>query len=155
MSLETMAFVLGGALIAAGLFGGGLEIKELKLPQIGGAARVIAACVGIAFVALALAINLKWMQRSEESMQPKTGENSRTFETPMHGGLRLDACYEWAKRCGEDAASAWCRGQGYTRATAYPVENVGERGVSTKLIGTNAVCKEKFCEAFVHITCSK
>src|SRR5215510_12206965 len=113
MSLDTMAFVLGGILIAAGVFGGGLEIKELKLPQIGGAARIIAALVGSAFIALALAINLKWIQRSDESAPPRASDSSKTFPAPMsdssktfpapmYEGLRLDACYEWANRCGEE-----------------------------------------------------
>jgi arginine exporter protein ArgO len=155
MSIETMAFVLGGALIAAGVFGGGLEIKELKLPQIAGTARAVAAMVGIAFVVLALAINQKWIEQKREANQPTPSENTKTFATPMYEGMRLDACVEWAKRCGEEAATTWCKTQGYLRATTYPTENVGERGVSTKLIGTREVCKEKYCTSFTEITCTK
>lgn len=77
MSIETMAFVLGGALIAAGVFGGGLEIKELKLPQIAGTARAVAAMVGIAFVVLALAINQKWIEQKKEANQPTPSENTK------------------------------------------------------------------------------
>lgn len=155
MSLETMAFVLGGLLIAAGVFGGGLEIKELKLPQIGGTPRLVAAVLGAAFVVLALAINQKWMEQRRESTQPSPTESSRAFATPMYEGLRLDACVEWAKRCGEEAATTWCKMQGFERATQYPTENVGERGVATKLIGTGEICQEKFCASFTEITCTK
>lgn len=59
MSLETMSFILGGILIAAALFGGGFEIKELKLPQIGAIARVLTAIVGIVFIWLAIYIHSK------------------------------------------------------------------------------------------------
>ena len=155
MSLETMAFILGGILIAAGVFGGGLEVKELKLPQIGGIPRLVAVMAGIAFVALALAINQKWIEQVRGSKQPNATESPKTFATPMYEGLRLDICVEWAKRCGEEAATAWCKTQGYVRATQYPSENVGERGVSTKLIGSREVCKVRFCTSFTEITCTK
>jgi hypothetical protein len=153
MTLETMAFILGALLIAAGVFGGGLEIKELKIPQIRGAARVTSVFVGVVFIALAIAINLKWIG----SVQEKTpqGGSVSTFQAPTLDGLRLDACVQWAARCGEEAASAWCKLQGYERAIDYPLENVGERGVSTKLIGTRQVCSEKFCASFAQITCTK
>lgn len=151
MSLDIMAFVLGGLLVAAGLFGGGIEIKELKLPQISGGARIASTVIGVGFVVLALSINLKWID--PKGANPPSVD--KTFEAPMFEGLRLDACVEWAKRCGEEAATAWCKVQGYNRATDYPIENVGERGVSTKLIGTNVVCKEKFCGSFSRITCVK
>jgi hypothetical protein len=73
----------------------------------------------------------------------------------MYNGVRLDACFVWAERCGEEAATAWCKDQGYTRAIEFPIENVGERGVSTKLIGTQQICGEKYCASFAQITCTK
>jgi hypothetical protein len=148
MSLETMAFVLGGLLICAGVFGGGLEVKELKLPQIGGAARFISGVAGISFVVLALAINLQWVPNGSDPV-------SRTFPAPMYDGVRLDACFTWAERCGEEAATAWCKDQGYIRAIEFPIENVGERGASTKLIGTQQICRESFCASFAQITCTR
>ncbi len=155
MSIETMAFVLGGLLIAASVFGGGLEVKELKLPQIGGVQRAVAAVAGVTFVFLALAINQKWMELAKQAALPAAAESTKTFAAPLHDGVRLDACVEWATRCGEEAATAWCRAQGYVRATRYPLENVGERGVATKLIGTQAVCKQNFCASFSEITCAR
>ncbi len=155
MSLETMVFVLGGIFLATGVFGGGIEIKELKLPQINGVARIVSAVVGLAFVTLALAINLGWTKHPVEGSTFLAGSTAKTFEAPMFEGLRLDACVDWSKRCGEEAASTWCKEQGYARATEYPFENVGERGIPTKLIGTKDVCKEKFCTSFSQITCIK
>jgi hypothetical protein len=149
MSLETIAFLLGGFLLTVGLFGGGLEIKELKLPQINGVARIASVVAGFGFITLALAINLEWMKHGEAV------STTKKFDVPMFEGLRLDACVEWSKRCGEEAATTWCKEQGYDRATVYPFENVGERGIPTKLIGTKDVCKQKFCTSFSQITCVK
>nr|WP_316642334.1 hypothetical protein [uncultured Roseateles sp.] len=156
MSLETMSFILGGILVAAALFGGGLEIKELKLPQIGTIGRVLAAIVGAGFIALAIYLNPNkgtvGATKPSESTPDKT---TMTFQGPMHGDLRLDACQQWAQNCGEPAATAWCKTKGFVRATDYPQENVGAAGAATRLIGTNQVCKEKFCASFVYITCEK
>jgi hypothetical protein len=146
MSLEVMAFILGGLLVGAGIFGGGLEIKELKLPQIAGFARAASLTIGAAFIALAIFLNPK---------PPGTGPVTVTFQAPMYDGMRLDACFEWGKRCVEKPATAWCKTQGFSRSIEHPVENVGERGVSTKLIGTQQVCSEKFCASFEYITCEK
>jgi hypothetical protein len=155
MSIEAMAFILGGLLLAAGVFGGGLEVRELKLPQIGTAQRLVASVAGIAFVVLALALNQSWIEHKKEGNQPVGPEATKAFGTPMYESLRLDACVEWARRCGEEAATAWCKTQGYARAIQHSIENVGERGVSTKLIGTKEVCKGTFCSSFSEITCTK
>jgi hypothetical protein len=155
MSIETMAFILGGLLLAAGVFGGGLEVKEIRLPQIGTAQRLVAAVAGIAFVVLALALNQSWIERKKDGPSSSAADGTKVFEAPMFENLRLDACVEWSKRCGEEAATAWCKTQGYVRAIQYPMENVGERGVSTKLIGTKDVCKERFCSSFSEITCTR
>ena len=155
MSLETMAFILGGLLIAASVFGGGLEIKELKMPQIGTVQRAVAAVAGMAFVALALAINQKWIEHANESRPASVAEGSKTFTAPLYDGVRVDVCVEWAKRCGEEAATAWCRTQGYSRATHYPMENVGLQGLPTKLIGTQSICSKDFCTSFSEVTCNR
>ncbi len=155
MSLDTMSFILGGILVAAALFGGGLEIKELKIPQIGIVARVLAALVGIGFIALAIYLNPKKSEQDTKVTDSASTKTTQTFQAPMHGDFRLDACEQWAQNCGEPAASAWCRGKGFARAIDFPYENVGSAGVTTRLIGTNQVCKEKICASFVYITCEK
>jgi hypothetical protein len=110
-----------------------------------------------AFVIAALGMGT-WLVLSggmQEPRKPTQGRSVSTFEAPRLDELRLDACVEWAVRCGEEAASAWCKLQGYERAISYPLVNVGERGISTKLIGTRQVCSAKFCSSFAQITCTK
>ncbi|MCE2948707.1 MAG: hypothetical protein ACK515_24540 [bacterium] len=167
MSLETMSFILGGILLGAGLFGGGLEIKELKLPQIGPVARAMSALVGIAFVALAVFLNPKPEPVPAPAPAPQPAATPPavpapharrevvSFADPMQGDLRLDACLKWGELCGEPAASAWCRARGLSKALEFPIVNVGERGIATRLIGTDQVCRQVFCASFSVITCEK
>jgi len=150
-----MSFILGGALIAAALFGGGLEIKELKLPQIGSVARVLTSVVGITFIGLAMYLHPNPAGSAPTPPDLESKKTTLTFQSPMYGDLRLDACLRWAQNCGEPAATAWCKSKGLSRATEYPQENVGEQGIGTRLIDTNQVCKEKFCSSFVYIVCEK
>jgi hypothetical protein len=161
MSLETMSFILGGILLGAGLFGGGLEIKELKLPQIGPVARAMSALVGVAFVALAVFLNPKPVPAPPPAAAapavpaPQAKREAISFADPMQGDLRLDACLKWGELCGEPAASAWCRARGLSKALEFLVVNVGERGIATRLIGTDQVCRAPFCASFSVITCEK
>jgi hypothetical protein len=155
VSLETMSFILGGILVAASLFGGGLEIKELKLPQIGSVARGLSAVVGVAFVVLAIYLNQKGSQFSNKPANVGALNKTVSFQAPMHGDLRLDVCQQWAQNCGESTATAWCKTKGFSRATEFPQENVGIAGTATRLIGTNQVCREQMCSSFVYITCEK
>jgi hypothetical protein len=54
MSIELLSFVLGGFLVAVGLLGGGIEVRELKVPSVGRITRVLSFAAGLAFVGLAV-----------------------------------------------------------------------------------------------------
>lgn len=155
MSLETMSFILGGILVGAGLFGGGLEIRELRLPQIGTVPRVLCAIFGVAFVALAVFLRPA-SHPAEENASPQDQPKQRmSFQEPMHGDMRVDVCLEWGQQCGEPAATAWCKSKGMTRAVEFPTELVGSRGIATRVIGSNMECRASFCASFVFITCER
>lgn len=53
-SIDILAFVVGAALIVIGIFGGGMEVKEIKVPKIAGLARVAAFGVGLLFVVVGI-----------------------------------------------------------------------------------------------------
>ena len=53
MSIDTMAFILGGLLVAVALLGGGLEVRELKIPSVGRIGRLLCFIVGAVFIGLA------------------------------------------------------------------------------------------------------
>jgi TPR repeat protein len=52
MTVPLLSFILGGILLLAGIIGGGIEVKELKIPRISGATRGIATLSGFVFVVL-------------------------------------------------------------------------------------------------------
>jgi hypothetical protein len=51
-TLEVMTFILGALLCAVGILGGGVEIKELKIPKITFLTRMLAVIGGSVFIAL-------------------------------------------------------------------------------------------------------
>jgi hypothetical protein len=136
MSIDVLAFILGGLLVAVGLLGGGIEIRELKIPPVGRIPRALSFFAGLGFVGLAVLLSTHQIKRPPVVPNEGPRIERQTFPQPIYDGLRLDACYEWAKRCGEEAASAWCKTNGFQRAIDYPTENVGNRGMHTKLIGS-------------------
>jgi hypothetical protein len=48
--MEMVAFIFGCALVLIGIIGGGMEIKELKVPTISGLTRIISIVVGVGFI---------------------------------------------------------------------------------------------------------
>ena len=53
-TVQVLLLIFGLLLLASGIVGGGFEIKEIKVPQLHGSARLVAAIVGLAFVTFAL-----------------------------------------------------------------------------------------------------
>jgi hypothetical protein len=65
-------FVIAGVLLViASVFGGGLEIKELKIPKIRKGARILSAVVGIVFIAIGISYKPPWPGRSPEITTPQ------------------------------------------------------------------------------------
>jgi hypothetical protein len=56
MTAQTVVFVFGGLLILIAVIGGGFELKELRVPQVSGVARLLAALVGAALIALGVTL---------------------------------------------------------------------------------------------------
>lgn len=54
MELHTISFVFGATLLIVGIWGGGIEIKELKIPRVGGMVRSLSLLIGIIFIVLGL-----------------------------------------------------------------------------------------------------
>ncbi len=57
MSAELVVLMLGSLLVMIGIIGGGFEIKELKVPQVGGMARLVSGAAGA--VLLVVGIGMK------------------------------------------------------------------------------------------------
>lgn len=50
MTISTAVFLFGGALLAIGIIGGGLDIREIKVPQVGMVSRILSAALGVVFM---------------------------------------------------------------------------------------------------------
>jgi hypothetical protein len=82
MSPTLLLFGVGGLLLVAGLLGGGLEMRELKIPRVGRFARVLATGAGAVCILLGIAM----------STPPEAGPGdnvARAAETgPVHFTVR-------------------------------------------------------------------
>jgi hypothetical protein len=56
MSIEFLSFLVGSVLIGVAIIGGGFELKELKMPRVGVAVRLVSLGAGLAFIVLALGL---------------------------------------------------------------------------------------------------
>jgi hypothetical protein len=75
------------------------------------------------------------------------------FTNPTQGQYRVDYCLKWGEQCGQPAVDAWCRGQGFKRASAWaPAWDIGA-ATPTLVIGDNKVCPEAYCDGFASVTC--
>lgn len=76
----------------------------------------------------------------------------RRFEAPRIDEQRLDWCYQTGKQCGQKAAYAFCRYQGYSAVSRFSLEiNIAQ----TRTVGSNELCVGHHCKAFSSITCQR
>ena len=79
----------------------------------------------------------------------------RQFPNPTFKGYRVDICLYWGRECEEPAATAWCKYQGYTRATAWEIDsNIGADS-PTWILYDETSCDQPYCDGFLVITCSR
>jgi hypothetical protein len=71
LDLNAITFLFGAGLLAVAILGGGFEVKELKVPKVGGLARFLSGVVGAVFVLIALGTfqNL-WHERQSSPSSP-------------------------------------------------------------------------------------
>lgn len=81
------------------------------------------------------------------------------FKEPrlVPGGPRIDWCLNWGTDCGEEAADAFCRRQGYARAVEGGFKK--DPGVSTVTLvqGSGRTCdgRDRHCDSFKRIKCMR
>ena len=76
------------------------------------------------------------------------------FRAPKVGNLPLDWCLYFAEKCGEPAASAFCRSQGLATSSDFLQ---GHPVPETKVIGDGGLCQagknNAVCDTFAEVTC--
>lgn len=75
------------------------------------------------------------------------------FDKPTVDGVLLDWCRLYADKCGQPAADAFCRANGYRRTVRYVKWN--GPGLPTKIISNGQICDDPGCDSFVWIECKK
>ncbi len=82
------------------------------------------------------------------------GLASQTFAYPVHRIYRLNSCLTSKGNCGAPAAQAWCKTQGFGKATGWEIdENIGSL-FPTVVLGEDRICAQFVCDGFLEITCA-
>ena len=156
MSINTPLFLLGSVCIIAAIVGGGLKVIGNEFPILSSRSRQLAlAGVGVILVVISL---LSF--NSGGSPSPTSpGSQQQIFSYPTIGGYRLDWCYSQGTQCGIQAATEWCKTQGYNQASDFVQDYaVSQKGIETKTVGDGGICigsNAERCDSFITITCRK
>lgn len=97
VTIEVISFIIGGILIGTAIVGGGFEVKEIKMPQVGAGVRIASLVVGSGFLLLAMGI---W------------GANNPHLLVPPHTGNAFTGAQTTVETAAEPA----------TQATPQPLE---------------------------------
>jgi hypothetical protein len=87
------------------------------------------------------------------SPAPAPAALSQTFEYPVHEIYRLNFCLRWGLDCGEPAATAWCKSQGFAKASAWKIDKDIGSLFPTIVLADKRVCAQFPCDGFEEITC--
>ena len=75
------------------------------------------------------------------------------IDAPQVDGVMLDWCRRFAEKCGQPAADAFCRANGYRRSVRF-VQWI-DPGKPTKIISDGQICDSEGCDSFRWIECKK
>jgi hypothetical protein len=82
MTVEVMMCVFGALLVLTGIVGGGLEVKELKIPKVGMPSRVAAYVSGFLFILMGVVLSFKGEEPVEEDPREEVANARAEPETP-------------------------------------------------------------------------
>ena len=60
LDIKTASFIFGALLVLVALFGGGIKVKELTIPQVGRRLRIVAGLIGPLFILYAMASSFEF-----------------------------------------------------------------------------------------------
>ncbi|MEZ5776106.1 MAG: hypothetical protein R3D33_15785 [Hyphomicrobiaceae bacterium] len=79
----------------------------------------------------------------------------QTFMEPRISGSRLDWCLSWASNCGKPAADAFCRANGFAKASSFQMDaDIGGHSPTRIISNPAQVCSDPNCDGFSQITCT-
>jgi hypothetical protein len=87
-------------------------------------------------------------------LPPGGGGETRTYQKPRLGGLRLNYCFKKGRGCdGQTAADAFCDSKGYDDAADFQQSSPLSPLYPTRYIGNGRKCTDLVCYSFAKITC--
>src|SRR5262245_19458819 len=88
MGPDTIVLIVGAVLVVTGVLGGGIELRELKIPTVRAPTRILAVLVGLVFLGIGLDSTLLDNDSPEQVSNP----NELRFSNPPQQGKSND---EW------------------------------------------------------------
>ena len=85
MNIQIVIFGFGAMLLLIAIVGGGVEIRELKIPQVGRAARALAAFVGLCFIFVGGTMEVR-LPGVINAAEPNSGD-TRSVDFMVHDRL--------------------------------------------------------------------
>jgi hypothetical protein len=82
-------------------------------------------------------------------------QETQVFQNPTFEGKRLDVCLVWGDQCGQAAADAWCKTQGFDGAFAFEVDKAIGAQTPTIVMTDRKICDQPNCDGFKTITCKR
>ena len=80
-------------------------------------------------------------------------QGSQVFEPPLANGQRVDICLHWGSECGQPAADAFCKQNGFAQALEFTIaQDIGANS-PTLVLGDGKSCNAPFCDGFAKIRC--
>lgn len=167
-SLDLIAFITGIVLLVLAVLGGGIIMEKVQIPAMTAIGRAGAFFIGCLLLVLGIWLHnnsnptgqnnvphniTPIVEPTPKSLPSETKPAEVTYPAPLYEGKRLDVCYLFAQECEQKPAYEWCKHKGHSSFKSFEVENVGERGIETIVMGSGDICKEQFCHAFKFITC--
>jgi hypothetical protein len=92
-------------------------------------------------------------RRSSHPVPAPAVKGIKRFHYPKIGGVALDWCYKFGKKCGYTAANAFCKSRGYWKGTAgyEKRDNIGY----TRIFRSGRICNAPGCDGFRYIDCKR
>jgi hypothetical protein len=85
VTIDIVAFIAGGIFILVGIVGGGIEVKEVKIPPILPSLRIAAIAFGLGFLTLGV-----WLNQAGKLMPtPQPAAHAPTAPPPENAGCQL------------------------------------------------------------------
>jgi hypothetical protein len=81
------------------------------------------------------------------------GAETFIFEEPKVADVNLDWCRSLGEKCGQPAARAFCRANGYKRTTRFQMWV--NPGVPTRTVADGDICDFPECDSFRFVECER